>query len=312
MNNEPNKINPPEETNGQVDTVQPDSDPSVDVNPNTNGQDSPVSEAVKKKTHKAPNISVERKKINAYAIVSTSIATVASVLGLLSVLFAQDGHSRYFENTALTLCFYIILGLGGIFAFSALLVVARKVSPFSSRLRCPLPLDLLCTLSALFCILAVTDSDLSTAWKTALLIGFVCSAAYNSLGLLKRNAPSFKLVLGYLQIALGAVIISNLYLDHIIEINSPFKLLIQFAAAAMMLSTLSDVRYLSGRGSLKAHVCYKSISIILGLVCGIVLITVFCKGELQLNELYFPYAVFFLTGAISSAGSLICAEPTVN
>lgn len=73
--------------------------------------------------------------------------------------------------------------------------------------------------------------------------------------------------------ALCTLIIISLYLDYSTELNSHFKLAVQFGAVGVMLGTMADARSALGNVTVRRYIAFKSIALTLTSVCTALIIT---------------------------------------
>lgn len=117
---------------------------------------------------------------------------------------------------------------------------------------------------------ALSDESLGT-WGNAVMVAALVSGVFFLLKLFK-GACAGKVIGGFGIFALCAIIIASLYLDHEIELNSDFKLLVQFGAAGIIIGTMADIRKLLSRIQTKWYIALKAIGFILCAVCPAVLL----------------------------------------
>ena len=105
--------------------------------------------------------------------------------------------------------------------------------------------------------------------------------------------------------ALGAAIIALLYLDFNIELNSPFKLAVQFGAVALILGTIADARSMLSRIKAGWFIFFKSISSSLCLICCGLIFTAFGRGFKIFPDVYFVLSTLYACYAINSIAEII-------
>ena len=246
----------------------------------------------------------ELAKLSAYRVTATVLALATSLCGVLCAIFALDGKSRYFENSPLTATLWILIAISVAFSLSALFVFKSKHKielckyPRLAGLWGNVPALIALSFPAIIFV-----GNYSTAFKA--LAAIVCVlCAMSSLAHLFTFSPNLKLICSYCEILVSIFIISSLYIDLSIEMNSPLKLLIQFSAAAVMIGTLCDCHKTIGHVSPKTHVGAKSIVCIMGLLCGAVCISLLIHRPETLPLSYYAYAAFLAAHSVSAAIAL--------
>ena len=99
-----------------------------------------------------------------------------------------------------------------------------------------------------------------------------------------------KIFFSFGVLSLGIAIIAMLYFDREIELNSPYKLAVQFGAVGVMLGTLADAREVMSRITL---ICIGSV------------VTAFAVGNTSLPEHYLIFALFYLPYSLMTATELL-------
>ena len=232
-------------------------------------EDSPVEESV-------PEVKdTETPKLRIYRAIAVILALVSATVGALSILLSFDGQSRYLESSAVTALLWVCIAVGVVFAFSSLFVFKSGHNATVDVSASPLRFwGILPTLIALTFPVIIFAGAHSNAFKAvAAVVCVMC--VIRQLSDLLRLSPNFKLICCYSEILVAIFIISSLYVDLTIEMNSPFKLLVQFGAAVIMLDTVCDCHGIIGAVSPKTHVGTKCAVCTLGLVVGAVMCAMF-------------------------------------
>jgi len=107
-------------------------------------------------------------------------------------------------------------------------------------------------------------------------------------------------------ILLGTAIIALLYLDFDIELNSPFKLAVQFGAIGLMLGTVADARFILSRIGTGWYTFFKSVAASTALICAGLICVAFARGFTVFPEIYLASAVLYLCYAISAIAQTLC------
>ena len=265
-----------------------------------------------------------------YLCVIVALAIAVATIGCMAVIGACEEDARYFSDATMPRLFAIGIAVAIAVSFVPLFIFKKelplnfdlsgydiKTARFSNLLPA-----LLSLYAAFF---ALTDEVLGQ-WGNAVLICSLITALFFALKIFPRFTVP-KVISGFGVFVLGAVIIASLYLDHVIEINSHFKLLVQFGAAGMILGTMADLRVeLSARtpdGSklpdsqfskigVKGYVFLKSLSLTLCLVCSAAVIIYFAKGNTAFGLHYLAYSLLYVSCALSALTELIVTVLSVT
>ena len=152
-------------------------------------------------------------------------------------------------------------------------------------------------------IFALTDESLGS-WGNAVMI----TALITALFFLSKISPRFPIgtvVCGFGAFAFASVVIASLYLDHVIEINSDFKLLVQFGAAGLIISVIADIRRAFSRISARWFIPLKMIAFIICSVCPAVILSLPSIDGIVFPECYSAYSWLYLACAVSFALEVI-------
>lgn len=146
-------------------------------------------------------------------------------------------------------------------------------------------------------------NDLGKWGNAILLLSLITSAFFVLKMFINKDALK---ILGAIGIfALSTAIIGLLYLDFQIELNSPFKLSIQFGAVGLMLGTIADARATLFRIKPAWFIFFKSVASSLCLICAGLILTVFSRGFNVFPEIYFVLSILYTCYAINSIAEIL-------
>ena len=120
-----------------------------------------------------------------------------------------------------------------------------------------------------------------------------------------RNRTALKVIGAICVFLLSTAIIATLYLDFTVELNSPFKLAVQFGAVGLILGTIADARAALSRIGIGWFVFLKSAAASLGLICSGLVYTAFARGFAVLPELYLACATLYVYYAASAIAEIV-------
>lgn len=212
---------------------------------------------------------------------------IAALLIVGSVVFATsfEPSSRYFLPSPITFALYAAIGISVAFTLSAFFILkGLSVSP-TGVVTSKMTAALSAAASAVPFIYYIY-SDVSE--RIALLLAAPSSPAdsRNGLDILSvmitvtaaislicflyltiRGGKISYLLAEYTRVIFLALIITKLYLDFSVELNSPVKILLQFAAAAALIATVAKLRPVIGKSQATAFASAQFLSAALCLLC---------------------------------------------
>ena len=264
-----------------------------------------------------------------YVCVHLAIILATVALGCMAVTYSCEHNARYFLSTTTTtflwatLCLSILLSFGVLFLFKKEPIEhlsSMIKSAYVARISNVFP----AVLSVLVMLFALFEETLGK-WSDLVLILGALSAVFFILKAFKKPTSS-KAITGLAVFGLCAVIIASLYLDFKIELNSHFKLLVQFGAAGVICGVIADIRaalsssfYESSktvqrnyvRITVRGYLFLKLLSVALSLVCSVTVAIYFAEGNTALGMHYLLYSLFTLAYAVSSICEIIAAVISV-
>ncbi|MBQ4274880.1 MAG: hypothetical protein IJB94_07960, partial [Clostridia bacterium] len=218
----------------------------------------------------------------------------------------------------LALCVFVAISalcsLSALFIFKKTRADAQKAKASPTRV-----INLLSAIAATACACTVLpmvveggagkndQGETLTLTSALLIVMFLLCIAY-SLSKIANREGAVVIVSGIAELIFCLYIIVTLYFDPKIELNSPFKLLIQFAAAALALSTCAELRLFISEISTGAYIALKTLSITLGLVSVGSMVCLAAQEVALGGTTYLVYSVYFASRAICSAYDLICLK----
>lgn len=255
----------------------------------------------------------KRSPLTVYKLGTAVILLLTAAIGLIAFLAFFENGSRYFEDSPAKIILYVSLALAVIFALSAFFT-SKKIGKIEITKKTPYNLSLIPTATAIavFAIAAteITKGDNGTI-SIIMVISLLGVALYHLSDVFKFPS-SVKLALGYVKIIFCILLISKLHLDFDVELNSPLKLLTQFSAATLVLSTLSDLRVLIDRASTGYFICSKICYLTVSLLGAVGALTeVVCNLDKYGIDLLI-YPIFFLSAAIPTAVRFFTASASTE
>lgn len=266
------------------------------------------------------DLNAKNRIFKRYLCVSVGLAVLTAAAGVLCVLFSFDGQSRYFTDSVWTIALSVLLALCAISGLVALFLFKKTAANIEIAASSPFRwLNVLTSVSLVACACAVlkklelvnakpveTGGEL-TLGMAAVLFMFLLCIAY-SLSKIANRQGAIVTVSGMAELILCLYVIVTLYFDPIIEINSPFKLLIQFTAASVALAVCAEIRQHVSGISAATYVAAKTMSAALGLVSFAITICLYAKDVSLDGYVYLVYSIYFAARAIPTIYDLICLK----
>ena len=286
-----------EETNSEKIDEAESSLAETDVSPKEqlNSEADPTDPILDSHTPRAKSTNVARTVIGA---ICSTIPVATGIIAMIAAL-GCDMNSKYLnEGAAATL---------------TVAAIASVVIPFICAFFFPSPnnkgelerksLNTLLPLAASFYLAFHTLTNDLGEWGDAILMLSLVAVVFFAIKMFSDNIV-WKILCAFGVFALGASIIALLYLDFNIELNSPFKLAVQFGAVALILGTIADARSMLSRIKAGWFIFFKSIASSLCLICCGLIFTAFARGFKILPETYFVLSILYACYAINSIAEI--------
>lgn len=237
----------------------------------------------------------------------TALGLIISLLpllpGILSAIatFQSEPNGKYLSGTGsllLTVAVAISLTVAivGLLSFKS----ERSIEPiFRARAFSLLP-----ELAALYLICHLAMNDIGE-WGNTILIFCLAATAFFVFKGQSKVRPAFRIAGAVGMLLLCTSIIALLYLDFEIELNSHYKMAVQFGAVGMMLGTIVDARVTLSRIGAGWLVSLKSAASSLCLICAGLVLTAFAQGTEVLPDIYFAFSLMYLGYAISTIAETV-------
>ncbi|MBE6584073.1 MAG: hypothetical protein E7649_03695 [Ruminococcaceae bacterium] len=267
------------------------------------------------------------RRLLVYLILTSIFASVCAVLGAIVTARSAEQGTRYFISQDLTPALYVTVALTVVFAVSSFFVfknikTIRDPKLFGSKLRfvylLPVAATVALAISKLLpssnadtvkSLIKIPASETYTAFfKLILLILLVLCAIYSFLHILRSPNRLLMLISGMAQTVFCIFIVASLYMDLLVELNSPYKLVVQFGAIFLAIDTCMELRGLISGVSIRACVCSKTLSISFAAFCfGVILCAAICDAGM-LDTTYLLYSIYFICHAACSLFALCFAR----
>lgn len=215
---------------------------------------------------------------------------------------ADSTGSRYFADSWASALLCILIPVSVILPCSMPFLL--KYSPSKKTNNAANALSWLVGLGAIALFVYIIMKGLGVSWDMSFALIALVAAVFFMLKPL-HGRETAKIFFSFGALSLGIAIIAMLYFDREIELNSPYKLAVQFGAAGLMLGTLADAREVMSRITLGWALLFKSTSLTLTLICLGSVVTAFAVGNTSLPEHYLIFALFYLPYALMTATELL-------
>lgn len=254
------------------------------------------------------NILSRRFDAGAVAVTAAIAALLGAIFGALMMLLNFDSGIDYFKPNALTVIF-IIFCVGVILW----LVLAARVTrtdkltfdPCAER-RAEGVLSIISAVVALaigVILFVVYFKERGTVTLLGAVFAVLAAFYYLSLFTKERRLTPSKNILalsGFATVLWYILLVVYMYLDVFVTMNSPVKTLLIFALVAAMLATLSDVRYVIGRGLPRYSLAVNGINLFLG--CTAFVSTLACHIVSPISDVHYLLAALASLSAAAVSG----------
>lgn len=249
-----------------------------------------------------------------FKIISATFIFSVIALGALAFSTAIPQGERYFEKTAGVLALNLLIVPAMIIMFCAITCfykqtikeadnVATRIAAVFTSAAATVPFIYYICDTVLNRISGNTDKQ---ADFSLLLLAVTSVAVFLfSLSSLFDIGKVSTLLSGYCQVVFCVIIITKFYIDYTVELNSPVKLLLQFAAVAIMLSTVSDLRGIIGRPNAIYFVITKLFAASLPILYFVAFVAEIAPNIEKYSTEYAIFVPFFICYGISSTIKLM-------
>lgn len=232
------------------------------------------------------------------AAVSLGLMLVATVLQAIAVATVYDPDANYFLAETALPTVAVTLGIAGAILGTASACLFGKgeegATPFSDKLYPALPLALGAIAGAILLLLS-SQGTLGTL-AAILLLG---AAIYTLLAeaSIRDTAPATVALLGFLPVVACAILTAYYYFDTSIEMNAPFKVLLQTALLFAMLYFTGELRFLLDRKHPRLYLSLGACTLAASLLCASAILPAFLLGATDRMD--------YLAGAVAALGIAI-------
>lgn len=246
----------------------------------------------------------KRDTFSIFKQIALSIGALAVILFFATCALHFDKSKGYFELAILPVISYVLLALSAVTAFSAFFI-------FRKESEAPVASSAISTVFSLLpgiAALPTAFNIISAEGDRLLIILSILALSPIFFNKSPRLPIALKLSAGFLQAIFIIISIAHMYFDMSVELNNPVKLFLMLASAAVLLSTLGDLRLHLGRCSRGYHVGSKLLASVFCL-CGS-MIGFFAKGAQieRFSSLHFSLSIFFAAYAIYAVYDLIATS----
>ena len=263
-----------------------------------------------------------------YKIASAIMIVALIVIGAAVFPFSFESDGRYLISSPVVIALYIAVGITVAFALSAFSVlkdlvvapsvaVANRVTAALSAAAMAVPFiyyiysDVNARISAFSAAPEAPTASYSGLDTVSVIITVIAAVSLIcSLYLTVRESKIASLTAGYARAALLALIITKLYLDFSVELNSPVKILVQFAAVAAMLATVAKLRPIVGKTGASTFALTQFLSAALCLLCFTLFITEIAPNSAKYTADLFAFPIMLLVLGTESIALLFTCRIT--
>ena len=249
------------------------------------------------------------KRLTVCKVVTPITAVLCAVFGAMA-FYSADG--RYFCNPIWSVAFYASLAAGVLLMLISSLAVGSKAVVTASEHPASNIIAKASAVALLVVIIGVfvkMNARSNTVLDLVILILALASAIYYMLvGIESRKTIS--LYAGYAHCLLCLIVILFLYRDLTIELNAPFKLILQFAFAFGLFNTLADLRRTHTVCSVRQFLFAKIGYVILALPCGAYTIGSLMAEQYEYSIDYVTLPLFLFASGLYTLAQLVSVRIT--
>ncbi len=230
--------------------------------------------------------------------VSIGLMAVAAVLQAIAVATVYDPDANYFLAEAVLPTVSAILAIAGaLFGIVAACLFGKgeeDATPFSDKLYPALAQ----ALGAIACAILLLLFGNGTLGTLAAIL-WIGSALYTLLSetAFRKTAPATVALLGFLPVIACALLTAYYYFDTSIEMNAPFKVLLQTALLFAMLYFTGELRFLLDRKHPRLYLSLGACTLAASLLCASAIFPAFLLGITNRMD--------YLAGAVAALGIAI-------
>ena len=236
------------------------------------------------------------------AIMIIICALIPIVVGVISTVIASDCeiNNKYIDPSSVR-TLIIAATTAILIPFICIFIIGRNHgSNAANNVRWAMVFPIAASLNLSYHTLT---NDIGS-WSNTILFLSIASVVFFLLKALKAS-DILKVPCAICLFALGTAIIAMLYLDFDIELNSPYKVALQFGAVGIILGTIADARATLDRIGAGWFVFLKSVASSLCLICVGLVLTAFAQGSTVFPQVYSSFALLYLGYAISAIAEMI-------
>ena len=226
-----------------------------------------------------------------YKLASAIMLTVLIAVGGIAFALFFDPESSYFISSPVVTAFYVIIATMVIFALSAFFMFkgntvalpshpTNRVTAALSAIAAAVPFIyyIYSDVSAKIAASQAPQGTLDASYGgletiPTLILVFAAISLISSLYLVIRDSKIAALIACYARVIFLALIITKLYLDFSVELNSPVKIFVQFGAVFAMLATTAYLRPIIGKKKAASFMLTQFLSTAMCLLCFILFLT---------------------------------------
>ena len=263
-----------------------------------------------------------KKRLWVFIAIALTAALAACIAGAVSAIGSFDEGTRYLSDSIATVALEVLIAVTVAISVSALFVfgsraLTKRKFAYTSPARL---LHLLPATASIACIhhtfnpsrLVLADEQMGASIASIVyIIGIFC-ALYCISCMFSGFNKAWRLVSGMASIVFCLIIIIVLYFDLTVELNSPLKLLVQFATAALAIDLCMELRDTATAVSTGAFIASKVLMISLCSVAFTVLLCAVNSGAELPDNAYLIYSAYTFSYVPAAIYSLFTVKTAKN
>ncbi len=253
----------------------------------------------------AGETSSQRKLLSIYIWGYIALAFICGIVTELCVWFAYDSQLNYFSDSPVVFSLYGSIAIAVLFAASSIFTLKRSNEAGYiynvEILQKACPSSILPAIGAIVCAAArIYDKMIRVGLlldkfdMILIALCFIAAAYFICAGFFINTKKEIKIALCIPAMLAFGISAIEAYFEYELEMNSPVKLFMQFAAVFCMAYLASEAKYIIGTQRPRRHLIFTSIASALSLVSAVLYITLYINGRVN-NVFYLAINIWLIT-----------------
>ena len=236
------------------------------------------------------NKSTSKIPVKIFKMVSIALSLCCAVCFFLCFLLFFDGEIGYFDNSPFVMVSNLLLFVSAAFSIICPIFLSKDIKTAddvqkSGKFIVSAIAAALFMIFVLFEIYVIIMSGFSVIRLLLTVFAFFSFLYHYVIFTGTKISETSFVLLGISQIAWCTLTIAYSYFDYTVELNSPAKLLLQFACVIIMLFTTGEMRFALGKPRPRMYLAFCSCALSVLISAGAGILTATLSPEYQTNVL---------------------------